>query len=151
MPATPDKVRRARAALFAAAPVVLLFLGAAVFHGLQAASRKTLPHAAGSAPADLAALNAARQNADEDEARDAAQKLVRTHLLRGAAAVRFSRQMVVEKRTPTLFRVRAEIAEIQDGSGKARSPRRFEADLRHGPADDKWYLVDTEFLDEDIR
>ena len=151
------------ALLWAAAPLLLLFGIALLFRGLQAQTTRTgsgpatanAVNAAPPAPADLAALNAARRRADDDEAYQAAQNLVRQFLLTDAARknARFPPHLTgegvsIEKQTPTLFRVRAHIEWPAQNGEAPPAPRRFEADLRHGPADNKWHLVDTEFLDE---
>ncbi len=160
--------RNGGAALIAAAPLVLLLTGAALLRGLHVSRA---PNATASGPAvgarhvpppssvEISALNEARLQADQSEAYQAAQNEVRAFLLHPDArlSARFpahltSRNVTIEKRSPTRFRVRSIVEwqqESGDGPQKTQTvqSRRFEADLLHGPADDKWRLIDTEFLD----
>jgi len=41
--------------------------------------------------------------------------------------------------------------DVPEEKGLPPQTRRFEADLRHGPVDKEWHLVDTEFLDGPLK
>ena len=69
---------------------------------------------------------------------------VRANLLPGGAAGETITELSVAPLRHSRYRVRGRVA--WRGAEGAVVARRFETDLLHGPADDKWRLVDTEFL-----
>jgi hypothetical protein len=74
-----------------------------------------------------------------------AEGFVRADLLPPAAAQEAALgDIAVSRLRPHRYRVRGHAA-WTDAAGTPQR-RRFEADLLHGPADDRWRLVDTEFL-----
>jgi len=99
--------------------------------------------------------------ANHKEAYASAQQFVRASLLPPGAAATFPvgpppgpvdasrgdgiQSIQVTRLHPHRYRIRATV-QWRDAQGRLQH-RRFETDLQHGPADDRWYLVDTEFLD----
>jgi hypothetical protein len=53
----------------------------------------------------------------------------------------------IDQLSPSLWRVRGKVEWKVARENEKPVQERFEADLRHGPADDKWHLIDTEWLD----
>ena len=98
----PNRRDNRRAALFVAAPVLLLVGGAVLLRGIQNGKAKNAQTPAALSTDDtsafavnppsaseLADLNAHRLQADETEAYDAAKKLVKAYLLHHAADATF--------------------------------------------------------------
>lgn len=76
------------------------------------------------------------------EAKKAATELAHKHLFPDGSQV--AQNLTVTPKKRGRYQVRGEVS-YRDDSHKTVS-RRFEADLLHGPADNKWRLIDTEFL-----
>lgn len=140
--------RAARNVLLVALP---LFLAIAI-----TLTTRIFLHAGGPSAEDIAAQNAARSligpelrrvRAEHDretshEAKAAARKLAQEHLF--PAGENTVTALTVAPLKRGRYRVRGRVT-FREGT-KESAPRHFEADLLHGPADDKWRLVDTEFL-----
>jgi hypothetical protein len=94
------------------------------------------------------------EQSNDQEAYATAQRFVRASLLPPGAAASFPgdpsdgsgiQSIQVTRLQPHRYRIRATV-QWRNTKGRLQH-RRFETDLQHGPADDRWYLVDTEFLD----
>jgi hypothetical protein len=94
------------------------------------------------------------EQSNDQEAYATAQRFVRASLLPPGAVASFPaslsaggsiQSIQVTRLRPHRYRIRATV-QWRDTQGRLQH-RRFETDLQHGPADDRWYLVDTEFLD----
>ncbi len=132
--------------------LLVLFFGLRAFRGLQMANQKgsndgIVLH--GPSSPEVTKHRLALEGENRRHAYAFAQNVVRAELLPGDVLALFpditQPELEIIRLQPHRYRVRS-LVWWRDVSGSVQQ-RRFETDLQHGPADSRWRLVDTEFLD----